>query len=155
MNIDLKALGNAIATQDNRATMHPLFVVFQKREIVTDEDYDYDFIGWYDDEGDCADEETEAKLDAMRHDISSDYFAVDEITIEGDCENITWRRIAIKEVDVFVTACFTEQGCKDYLSRNGHNLRKPFIYVTSLYRNTEMIGLREFLLTQLEADTAP
>jgi len=148
MSIDLKALGNAIATQDNRATMHPLFVVFKKREIVTNEDHYYDFIGWYDDEGNRADEETEAQLEAMHHDLSGDYFADDEITIEGDCENITWEKRAIKEVDEFVTACFTEQACKDYIAANSHNLNKPFIFAASLYRNAEMIGLREFLLNQ-------
>ena len=49
--IDLKTIGEAIKLQDNRATRDPLFVVFQRREIVTDEDYDYDFIGWYDEDG--------------------------------------------------------------------------------------------------------
>jgi hypothetical protein len=45
----------------------------------------------------------------------------------------------------FVTACFTEQGCKDYLDANGHNLRNPRIYVHSGYRNAEWIKLREWL----------
>lgn len=46
----------------------------------------------------------------------------------------------------FVTACFTRKGAEDYLAVNGHNLRDPFIYVASAWRNKEMIELREAML---------
>ena len=46
---------------------------------------------------------------------------------------------------VFATACFTEQGCKDYLAANGHNLKSPRVYVYSGYRNAEWIALRAAL----------
>jgi hypothetical protein len=46
----------------------------------------------------------------------------------------------------FVTACFTEQGCKDYLAVNKHNLKEHRIYAESGYRNKEWIALRKFLL---------
>lgn len=145
MSIDLKALGNAIATQDNRITADPLFVVFQKRIVVVDEDYDHDRIDYYDkDDCESIEEEYEPRI----------YELLKKLDDSGELPD-RYRRVAVKEVDSFVTACFTEQGCKDYIAANGHNLNKPFIFAASLYRNAEMIGLREFLLTQLEADTAP
>jgi hypothetical protein len=45
----------------------------------------------------------------------------------------------------FVTACFTEQGCKDYLARDGHNLKEPRIYAAGSYRNSEWQAVRNYL----------
>lgn len=50
----------------------------------------------------------------------------------------------------FVTACFTRKGAEAYIAANGHNLREPFIYVASLFRNREMIGLRAAILAAKE-----
>ncbi len=124
-------IGENIRTQDNRITSEPMFCVFQKREIVVDEDYDCDRIVWVDEEG-C--EATERKR--MRLELLHD-----------NCRETPdkWRRIAVKDIDDFVTCCFTEQGCKDYLACNGHNLRLPFIYVKSGFRNAEYIGIRNWL----------
>ncbi|EPH0682765.1 ead/Ea22-like family protein [Enterobacter hormaechei subsp. steigerwaltii] len=124
-------IGENIRAQDNRITSEPMFCVFQKREIVVDEDYDCDRIVWVDEEG-C--EATERKR--MRLELLHD-----------NCRETPdkWRRIAVKDIDDFVTCCFTEQGCKDYLACNGHNLRLPFIYVKSGFRNAEYIGIRNWL----------
>ena len=51
----------------------------------------------------------------------------------------------MKDIDVFVTACFTEQGCKDFLARDGHNHRRPFIYAFGSYRNGEYQAVRNIL----------
>jgi hypothetical protein len=40
----------------------------------------------------------------------------------------------------FVTGCLTEQGCKDFIACNGHNLNEPRIYAYSAYRNAEFIA---------------
>lgn len=135
-----------LKTQDNRITADPLFVVFQKREIVTHEDFDYDRISW----GSCDGEapaHIQDELNELYDDVESDYFRDDEITLTTDDGTEIWQRAAIKAVDEFVTACFTEAGAKAYLENNGHNLRQPFIYVTSLYRNEEMKQLRDWLYT--------
>jgi len=42
-------------------------------------------------------------------------------------------------------ACFTEQGCRDYLARDGHNLRLPFIYAFGSFRNSEYQFVRKWL----------
>jgi hypothetical protein len=45
-----------------------------------------------------------------------------------------------------VMVAFTEDGCKEYLRQNGHNLREPRIYLESFNRCPEMIAIRDFLL---------
>jgi len=81
-----------------------------------------------------ADEEKEAELEKEY----ADEYHTDE-TI-GD-----WERVYYKEHWEFVTACFTEAGCNDYLKINGHNFGKTRIYVHSAYRNNEWIALRHHL----------
>lgn len=127
-------LRQQLLTQDNRCTADPFFVVFSKREIVTQEGYDFDRIVWWHDEG-CheADERTEKRL---------------ELLYQHGRDPSGWSRLAVTEIDQFETACFTEQGCKDYLEVNGHNLRKPFICAHGLYRNREMLELRKMLMAE-------
>ena len=142
----MHGISEGIKTQNNRITADPLFVVFQKHEIVVDEDYDYDRISWGNSDGE-ADDEVQARLDEMRSDPDSDFFMDNEIELHDEDTGIEdFRRCALKEIEEFVTACFTEAGANDYLAVNGHNLRKPFVYVTSLYRNEEMKRLRGWLM---------
>ena len=129
----LQRMQLSLNTQDGRGTADPFYCVFSKREIVVDGEYDHDRVVWWNSEryGEAC-ERTERWLNYR----------------EDSCRSTgPWVKIAVKEVDEFVTACFTEQGCKDFLEIQGHNLRKPFIYATSLYRNREMIALREALMT--------
>ena len=128
------SLRQQLLTQDNRWTADPFFVVFSKREIVVDSEYDHDRIVWWHKE-----DHVEACARAARW---LDY-REDTYRDTGD-----WVKLAIKEIDIFETACFTEQGCKDYLAVNGHNLRKPFICAHSLYRNREMLELRKMLMAK-------
>lgn len=120
-----------IRTQDNRITSDPMFCVYQKREIAVDSDCDYDRIVWVDEDGNEASEHKSARLELLHENFREPR------------EN--WRRVAVKDIDDFVTCCFTEKGCKDYLACNGHNLRLPFIYVKSGFRNAEYISIRNWL----------
>lgn len=52
------------------------------------------------------------------------------------------------EVDSFVNAHFTRKAAQKYIDSNKHNLRKPFVFVISLYRCDEMIEIRHFLLNE-------
>nr|EHA7563195.1 ead/Ea22-like family protein [Escherichia coli] len=110
-------IGENIRTQDNRITSDPMFCVYQKREIVVDADYDYDRIVWVDEDGNEANKHQSRRLELLHENFRE--------------PPEKWRRVAVKDIDEFVTCCFTEQGCKDYLAANGHNLRLPFIYVKS------------------------
>ncbi|EOL1126408.1 ead/Ea22-like family protein [Escherichia coli] len=124
-------IGENIRTQDNRITSDPMFCVYQKREIVVDADYDYDRIVWVDEDGNEANKRQSRRLELLHENFRE--------------PPEKWRRVAVKDIDEFVTCCFTEQGYKDYLAANGHNLRLPFIYVKSGFRNAEYIGIRNWL----------
>ncbi|AYN25723.1 hypothetical protein D8682_26495 [Buttiauxella sp. 3AFRM03] len=124
-------IGESLRTQSNRTTGHPVFVVFDKQEIVGSEEHDCDRIAWV---FECheVDECKAGRLEAL---------------YQGGRDTRGYDRYAMKSIDQFVTACFTEDGCKDYLQQNGHNLNKPFIYVHSAYRNDEWQVIRNWLMT--------
>ena len=54
-----------------------------------------------------------------------------------------------------VMVAFTEEGCKEYLRQNGHNLCEPRIYVESFNRCPEMIAIREWLMANNKITNAP
>lgn len=139
----ISAIGELIRTQDNRITDQPFFAVMTKREIVVSEDHDYDRICWVENQSGDYVEATEIQ----RRRLEAIYQGRYEVR-EG------WDRHAMKEIDVFVTGCFTEQGCKDYISRNGHNLNKPFIYAFGSYRNEEYQMVRKFIMDMPETPTS-
>lgn len=165
-------------TQNDRMTSYPLFCVFEKKEIVVNDEYDWDykvFVDKNDSENyvkcnkknwqlefyDLFNNDIEKCIKTLKDDDNWDDFegldlALDEDKIsfvnflsDNTCSSFIddygINEISVKEIDEFVTACFTEEGANNYLKINGHNLRKPFIYVTSLYRNEEMIKIRELL----------
>lgn len=136
---DLKEVGRLIATQDNRITEARIFIVQQRREHVAHADYDCDRIVWVDGDGEAPADKV-AALDAE----------YDETGSEPD----GWRRLALGHTWEFVTACFTEQGCKDYLARDGHNLKETRIYASGSYRNSEWRTVRDYLLSLNDAAIA-
>jgi hypothetical protein len=136
----LDALRTELRTQDTAITADPLFVVFQEERIYGVSQYyqtnGYTWVGVDDSSVTADDDDDEAKvldklLDADR-----------ELSIGG----VTYERVWYRIVPRFVTACLTKKGAEDYIARNGHNLVKPYIYVESMYRNEEMIGLRNHLM---------
>jgi len=134
--MELNEIGSLICTQDNRITDQPIFVVEKSVMVITGPDYGYDAEEWVNTEsGDYeeADETKARRLDALNDDCRS----------TGD-----WEKFFLKEVWEFVTACFTEQGCKDYLKANGHNLGKNRIYAYGSYRNQEFQTVRNYLKAQ-------
>lgn len=131
---EVAAIGELIRTQDNRCTDQPMFAVMEKREVVTLDTHDYNRIVWIEvTSGDYTEacEETAGSLEAK--------YQAGKRTFRG------WERYAMKEIDTFVTAAFTEQACRDHIAINGHNLRKPFIYAFGSYRNREFQTVRKWL----------
>lgn len=172
--VDLKKIQDNLKTQDNRITSDPLFVVFQKRKLSANSNFSDSY--WYvlDSETSC--ESVEELREWLRDNLDNDdlnkynpeylrfnmilnkekimkktqgTFCIPDYIIEEIAEHEGFEKHCYQEVDIFVTACFTEEGAKDYLRQNQHRLTKPFIYVTSLYRNDEMIGIRELLKNNL------
>ena len=125
----LKEIGELIRTQDNRITDQPMFVVFEKREIIGSDEHSPNRIAWV-----CESEEVD-ELRGKRL----------ELLYQNGRDTRGYDRYAMQEIDVFVTACFTEKGCKDYLRQNRHNLRHPYIYAAGSYRNDEYQAVRNWL----------
>lgn len=131
----MKEIGQLIKTQDNRITDQPIFIVQRKIR-----DYGYDpayvddvvWIDEYNDYVEASPEEHEAMEIKYR---------------DGDEIPNGWSRTGCRDRWEFVTACFTEQGCKDYLRLNGHNLGETRIYAAGSYRNEEFRTIRNFLLS--------
>lgn len=126
---ELLKIGERIRTQDNRCTDQPLFAVMQQMEIVVDEDYDHDRVAWIFD-GVEVNKTKSRRLEALH---------------QGLRDTRGYDRVAVKEIDEFVTACFTRQGCENHINCNGHNLRKPFIHVFGSFRNNEYQLVRDWL----------
>lgn len=127
-----RCLGQLIIEQDNRATDAPLFAVIQKRRIYHVEIDEADGRVWVDDEGDVIDDEVAIKSLDRRFDAGDD---------TAGCTPVGY-----KDIDEFVTGCFTEAGCRAYIERNGHNLNEPSIYAFGSFRNTEFRVVRELLI---------
>jgi len=130
----LKAIVKQILGQDNRCTDAPMFIVQERKRIWgISEEYSEDS-AWIDTEsGDTieADDKEAAILDSLRQ----SYKDVPD----------NWEKVGYIDQWEFVTACFTEQGCKDYLAANGHNHGETRIYAAGSYRNAEFRSVREFL----------
>jgi len=128
----LAAIGKQIAEQDNRCTDRPIFIVHQR---VTDQGYEDVYaqhVMWIDDDGSVADTEEKDKLETAYQET-------------GDIPDF-WTRTGCRDRVEYVTACFTEQACKDHIAANGHNLREPHIYADSSYRNSEFRGLWDLMV---------
>ena len=134
----LAALSTELRTQDNAITADPLLVVLQEARIYgVSQDYQTNGYTWVgvDDSSVTADDDETKVLDKL---LDEDR----ELSIGG----VTYERVWYRIVPRFVTACFTRKGAEDYIARNGHNLTKPYIYVESLFRNAEMLALRNHLM---------
>ena len=137
----LRQMSENLKTQDNAGTADPIFVVYERLMIVGLEDGYQESWSWItDDDGDT----TEADDDL-----------VPILTkLHDDCEPLvigsrTYRKIGIKYVDKFCAAFLTRKGAENYLAINKHNLTAPFIYVESMFRNAEMIAVRNFFQTRV------
>lgn len=129
-------IANNICTQDNRITDQPIFVVEKSVMIITDPDYGYDAEEWINTEsGDYEKAEDDQVI------------VLNKMKSNGD-DTAEWKKFYLKEVWEFVTACFTEQGCKDYLALNGHDIGKSRIYAYGSYRNNEYQTVRDFLISR-------
>jgi len=130
----LRKIGILITTQDNRITDQPMFIVQQRRRMYgLDTGYCDNFI-WLC----CEDEYNEAsaeEADALEAEYQDTGRARDG-----------WQRTGYIDQWEFVTACFTEQGCIDYLKLDGHNLNEPRIYAEGSYRNEEFRAVRNSLI---------
>ena len=139
----LLAIGERLRTQDNRCTASPMFIVQQQRSFGVEPGAG-DMDVWLDEEWEEVDQETATKLEEL-----DDAY---EWELEEEQAEMLKRHTkrGIKHQWEFVMAAFTEEGCKQYLRLDGHNLTKPRIYAMSFNRCPEMLAIREFLMANAE-----
>lgn len=156
----IKNLQN-ILTQDAQATADPVYVVFEKQNIIVDGDYDYDkvvYICGNDREVEMSEElflrleeEYYQAIDYRAEKLDSNGLRIyDEMPLDPildkDFSPTDYERLYIKQIDRFLAAFFIRQNAENFIAANAHNLNKPFIYVESAYRNYEWQDIREFLI---------
>lgn len=140
--VNLTELSSNLKTQDNHGTNRPLYCVYSKRPMPIDDycsGYDVQEV-WIDtdDWQQVDDKELSQALTA----IAEGNAEVKTVVDDYEC---SYERKLVAMIPVFVTACLTRAGADAYLAANGHNLEQPYVYVHSLDRNDEMIGLRNFI----------
>jgi len=121
--LDFKKIAHELNTQDNRITADPLFCVFEKERIYGLSSEHTDKWEWYRASDSCSCEENDM----------------------CECKDEECKKVYYVERDRFVNAHFTEKAANEHIRINGHNLKEPFTYVTSLWRCPEMIAVRNFL----------
>lgn len=130
----LKEIASNLKKQDNRCTSDPIFLVQEQVKVwgVDPDIYD-DAVMYFRDtnDGESIYETKEELGEFVRYGGDTD-------DLEKGYYILEWKT---------VTSCFTEKGAEDYIAANKHNLGKTRIYVDSLWRNAEMIAIREYLLT--------
>lgn len=126
----MKEISKLISEQNNRMTDAPIFIVQQKRSYVTDASNNDSYPVWLHD----------------NEIIGYENYLSDEALADVDADIDDCEKICMHDVWEFVTACFTEKGCKDFIASNGHNLNEPRIYAAGSYRNEEFRAVRNFLL---------
>lgn len=127
----IKEIAEQLRSQDNRITDQPMFIVQELKR-----DYGYD-TGWGGDvvwlsDGDEVDEE---KAEELQKEYDDTGVEPDGYTLTGYVDR--WE---------FVTACFTEQGCKDFIKIDCHNHKELRIYAHGSYRNQEWRTVRDMLM---------
>lgn len=136
----LAALRDELRTQDNAITADPLFVVYDKQRIYgLDSDHAEHYCWLYPDRGDGQSEVTDSKLVARLNHLES-------LGKEPEIASVQYARMGYVDVNRFITCCLTRKAARDFIDRNSHRLRKPFVYVESLDRNEEMNALRDHLM---------
>lgn len=129
----LKAMGERIRTEDNRATGWPIYVVQRKRRVYGfDPDFgDEESTVWLHCDGPEATAEERKPLDEafeLYNDVPSE-----------------WTRTSYQDTWEFVQPFFTEAGANEYIRLNKHNLGEARVFVESAYRNPEWQAVREYL----------
>lgn len=144
--LNFAELASNLKTQDNLATQHPLYCVYSKRSIYIEDGYggmETKYV-WVD-----ANDYSEVEGDGLSEALSVISEGYDSVEVTVDDYKRQYHRKTVGVIPQFETACLTRAGADAYLKANGHNLNQPYIYVHSLYRNDEMIGLREHVINTL------
>lgn len=120
----LRVLAERLQTQHNDYTAHPVFLVQRQVEYAGFSTEYTDDIQWLDDEGNAADSEEHARLEAVYEE-------------DGDAEPEGWTRTGVLKRWETVQSFLTRAAAEQYRESNAHNLGTSRIYTDSAYRNHE------------------
>jgi hypothetical protein len=133
----LVKLKHELNTQDNRITANPIFLVQEETKEIGHEEFGctdgYDIVEQV--TGDYSTYET--KCEAYRDLLEMGHGKED---IRDEVVEVPYR-IRWETIQ----CCFTEKGAQSFIDIDKHNHKKLRIYVDGLYRNKEMITLRNLL----------
>jgi hypothetical protein len=165
----LDGLREALGTQDNRATAHPVFILQEKRKRYGIDPGVADPDGWTlvdDDTQDRAEggqgqdpgEPPEGWYYTLPPDGLADEYRlvntggepVGRRTFKDSLpEGWEWRPFVNEWVDVQGVFAFSEAGIEDHLRQNRHDYGEIRTWVASMYQCDEMSRLRELLISGL------
>lgn len=129
-----KELKERIEANDSRATAMPyLLLLRDKRPVVVDGDYGGERMYVENLTGDYMTGETRRELEKRLKDHGYDF---DDITEHGAITEF-YQDYKDETINVFLT----DQGYKDHIEANGHNLRKHDTYGIHAFRNKEIKSL--------------
>lgn len=159
---ELSKLRDEMKSQDNAATAHPLFVVFDWERVPTEEGYsdDYEYIEMV--EGVTIAENKEELIEYIKSQefettLSPDFNAMREsnifdwlthyIAFFGNKE-ARIEKVHYLKKEVFVNAFFTRKAAQAFINANHYHYKEPHIYVASMWRNYEMQAIRNAIIEE-------
>lgn len=128
----LMSLSRDLANQDSSCVEVPVYVVYEKREMIVDENFNHDAVLRYRDDED------------FHRDLLTQEEYLHEIEKEARHE-AEFTEIWIKEYDSFVGAYFSQGAAEAFIKRNKHNLNKAYVHIDSAYDNCEFRELRNII----------
>ena len=157
---ELSKLREEMKSQDNAATAHPLFVVFDWERVPTEEGYSdkYEYVST--DEWDVIAENKEELIEWVKEreyeSPTRSYFnAMPESgVLEWINHHIAFfedKETQIEKVhylkkEVFITAFFTRKAAQAFIDANHYHYKDPHIYVATMWRNYEMQRIRKGIM---------
>lgn len=141
-----KELKERISKNDNRCTASPyLLLLREKTEVVVHEDFYYNGQKWV--EYLTGDYLTNEKREALVSDLLEYGYDKSEIEKKGSIEEYFYR-----EVNETINVFLTDEGYRDHLEANGHNIRKHDTFGVHAFRNKEIASLLNLIDVCIEND---
>jgi hypothetical protein len=128
---DIAAIGSELLTQDSACTSHPMYVVFNTKRVYGIDPQWCDPV-WVD---------TEDYIEADAHQTR----VLDRYKRIYDREPRQWINTGFFEREDFVTLFFTKKAADQFVIDNKHRWDRLHVYVDSFHRNSEIIGIRNFM----------
>lgn len=153
--MNFKEIKERLLTQDNRATAHPIFIVYDWEKIPTSSEYS-DKSMFVDDEGEVAD--TREQFIEYLKTADCKIPSTEELANMDDDELLDWlckeqgydifRKVYYILKRVFINVFFTEESADTFIAQNHyHYTKEVHTYVACLWRNPEMQYIRDMIMS--------